>query len=165
MPKCKNDPTKNYKGDEPSPKGLGYCAHVCNLYDVMKGKDGKEWIVKQDKRGVKKWIVNNQIYLFVFFENKTDKWPKQLRVKENKKPTSWKFSMSDWTFDWMRKIGYNTEHSWVGSKKDKKEMIKYLKEYYKEAYKKDYISNKIMILEKYPHTNSDLKNTIKYNFK
>ena len=66
MPKCKNDPTKNYKGDEPSPKGLGYCAHACNLYDVMKGKDGKEWIVKQDKRGVKKWIAHNQIYLLVF---------------------------------------------------------------------------------------------------
>ena len=28
MPKCKNDPTKSYKGDEPSPKGLGYCAHA-----------------------------------------------------------------------------------------------------------------------------------------
>lgn len=27
MPYCKNDPKKNYKGDEPSPKGLGYCAH------------------------------------------------------------------------------------------------------------------------------------------
>ena len=28
MPKCKNDPKKSYKGDEPSPKGLGYCAHA-----------------------------------------------------------------------------------------------------------------------------------------
>ena len=27
MPKCKNDPKRNYKGNEPSPKGFGYCAH------------------------------------------------------------------------------------------------------------------------------------------
>lgn len=27
MPKCINDPKKSYKGTEPSPKGLGYCAH------------------------------------------------------------------------------------------------------------------------------------------
>ncbi len=26
MPKCLNDPKKSYKGTEPSPKGLGYCA-------------------------------------------------------------------------------------------------------------------------------------------
>jgi hypothetical protein len=24
--KCLNDPHRTYKGDEPSPKGLGYCA-------------------------------------------------------------------------------------------------------------------------------------------
>ena len=27
MPLCKNDPKKTYKGNEPSPKGFGYCAH------------------------------------------------------------------------------------------------------------------------------------------
>ena len=26
MPKCLNNPKKSYKGTEPSPKGLGYCA-------------------------------------------------------------------------------------------------------------------------------------------
>ena len=26
MPKCKNADTGTYKGTEPSPKGLGYCA-------------------------------------------------------------------------------------------------------------------------------------------
>ena len=25
MPNCKNDPTRKYKGTEPSPIGLGYC--------------------------------------------------------------------------------------------------------------------------------------------
>ena len=27
MPLCKNDPKRKYTGDEPSPKGLGWCAH------------------------------------------------------------------------------------------------------------------------------------------
>ena len=28
MPICKNDPSRKYKGTEPSPKGLGWCAHA-----------------------------------------------------------------------------------------------------------------------------------------
>ena len=28
MPKCKNDSTRRYKRNEPSPKGLEYCAHA-----------------------------------------------------------------------------------------------------------------------------------------
>ena len=39
MPFCKNDPLKKYIGNEPSPKGLGYCAHTEPLYKVMEGKD------------------------------------------------------------------------------------------------------------------------------
>ena len=31
MPICKNDPKKSYKGIEPSPKGLGFCAHAEKL--------------------------------------------------------------------------------------------------------------------------------------
>jgi len=27
MPTCKNDPSKTFKGTEPSPKGMGWCAH------------------------------------------------------------------------------------------------------------------------------------------
>ena len=36
MPKCKNDPTRYYKGSEPSPKGLGYCAHGLKEGDKKK---------------------------------------------------------------------------------------------------------------------------------
>jgi hypothetical protein len=32
MPACKNDPTKKYKGDEPSPKGVGHCAHAEKVF-------------------------------------------------------------------------------------------------------------------------------------
>ena len=31
MPYCKNDQKRTYKGDEPSPKGLGFCAHAEDL--------------------------------------------------------------------------------------------------------------------------------------
>ena len=55
MPKCKNDSTKKYKGTEPSPKGLGYCAHSMKVGAVKKGKDGNKWIVKEIKNGSKRW--------------------------------------------------------------------------------------------------------------
>ncbi len=63
MPQCKNDNTKTYTGTEPyqakrdklaslsttknqpSPKGLGYCAHNENLYKIMVGLDNNYWYV------------------------------------------------------------------------------------------------------------------------
>jgi hypothetical protein len=56
MPKCKNDPTKSYKGDEPSPKGLGICAHAEKVNTKKKGNDGEMWIISETKTGVKRWI-------------------------------------------------------------------------------------------------------------
>ncbi len=56
MPKCKNDPTRNYKGNEPSTKGLGYCDHAENLNNKKKGKDDNMWIVSETKKGIKRWI-------------------------------------------------------------------------------------------------------------
>jgi hypothetical protein len=55
MPKCKNDPQRTYKGTEPSPKGLGYCAHSEKVGQKRKGKDGYQWIVKQVKNS-KRWM-------------------------------------------------------------------------------------------------------------
>lgn len=54
--KCKNDPKKSYKGTEPSPKGLGYCAHAEKIGVIKQGKDKKQWIVKQTKNGSKRWV-------------------------------------------------------------------------------------------------------------
>lgn len=59
MPKCKNDPTRTYKGDEPSPKGLGYCAHTEKLNSIKKGKDGNKWLVSKNKNGTKRWTKVN----------------------------------------------------------------------------------------------------------
>ncbi len=56
MPKCKNDPKRSYKGDEPSPKGLGYCAHAEKIGMERKGRDGKMWIIKTTTKGIKRWI-------------------------------------------------------------------------------------------------------------
>ena len=55
MPKCKNDPKRIFKGTEPSPKGLGHCAHTEKVGKKMKGKDGNHWIITQTNKGVKRW--------------------------------------------------------------------------------------------------------------
>lgn len=55
MPPCKNDKTRTYKGDEPSPKGLGFCAHAEPVWKERKGRDGRKWEVREDARGIKSW--------------------------------------------------------------------------------------------------------------
>lgn len=55
MPPCKNDPARRYVGTEPSPKGLGWCAHAATPGVMATGKDGRSWIVVTDKDGVKSW--------------------------------------------------------------------------------------------------------------
>lgn len=59
MPPCKNDAARKYKGDEPSPKGLGYCAHAETAGKTRKGKDGRKWTVALDKNGTKSWKIAN----------------------------------------------------------------------------------------------------------
>ena len=56
MPLCKNDPKRKYKGDEPSPKGLGWCAHGEKEGKVRKGLDGNKWVVKKVSSGSLRWV-------------------------------------------------------------------------------------------------------------
>lgn len=56
MPFCKNDPKKSYIGNEPSPKGLGYCANAEKVGVVRKGLDGNKWIISTTSKGVKRWV-------------------------------------------------------------------------------------------------------------
>lgn len=58
MPKCINDITKSFKGDEPSPKGFGYSASSEEVGTVMEGKDGNNWSVIQTKN-CKRWVKIN----------------------------------------------------------------------------------------------------------
>ena len=53
---CKGKSKRGYfKGTEPSPKGLGYCAHCTPLNLIMKGKDGNLWEIKKYTKG-KRWV-------------------------------------------------------------------------------------------------------------
>ena len=56
MPKCINDSSKSYKGNEPSPKGKGFCAHAERVGAIKEGRNEKIWIVKQYSNGQKRWI-------------------------------------------------------------------------------------------------------------
>jgi predicted nucleic acid-binding protein len=56
MPLCKNDPKRKYKGNEPSPKGLGWCAHAETIGKVRKGLNGNKWIIKKINNGQLRWV-------------------------------------------------------------------------------------------------------------
>ena len=85
MPECKNDPKANYKGNEPSPKGLGYCAHSEKLGTIKKGKDGNKWIISKTQLNIKRWNKLNQT-------KKTSKINSKKTYKINSKKTSKKNS-------------------------------------------------------------------------
>jgi len=72
MPVCKNNLKKHYTGDEPSPKGLGYCASGEKEGKTMKGKDGNMWIIKNGR-----WIKHQNDYS-IKLKNKLYKWWQKL---------------------------------------------------------------------------------------
>jgi hypothetical protein len=64
MPRCLNDAKATYTGKEPSPKGLGYCAHSEKVGTKKKGRDGNMWIIREVAGGHKRWTLlkaNNTI--------------------------------------------------------------------------------------------------------
>ena len=70
MPKCKNDDSKTYIGNEPSPTGLGFCARAEIIGELREGKDGNTWEVIEDKNGRKRWVkskLKNIFSLQMFF--------------------------------------------------------------------------------------------------
>ena len=52
---CNCDDSRTYTGKEPSPKGLGFCAHCIPLNVSMKGLDGNLWENKKFAKG-KRWV-------------------------------------------------------------------------------------------------------------
>jgi len=52
---CDKSKKAYYTGEEPSPKGLGYCARCTPLNVMMKGKDGNLWENKKYSKG-KRWV-------------------------------------------------------------------------------------------------------------
>jgi Cft2 family RNA processing exonuclease len=55
---CSKGVKAYFKGNEPSPKGLGYCARCTPLKVIMKGKDGNLWENKKYSKG-KRWVRVN----------------------------------------------------------------------------------------------------------
>ena len=53
--KCNCDQSRFYNGKEPSPKGLGFCAHCTPLNVTMKGYDGNLWENQKYSKG-KRWV-------------------------------------------------------------------------------------------------------------
>jgi hypothetical protein len=53
--KCINDPSRYYKGNESSPKGLGYCAFAEEIGKVMEGRDDMLYEVRLNIVGNKIW--------------------------------------------------------------------------------------------------------------
>ena len=53
--KCNCDQSRFYIGKEPSPKGLGFCAHCTPLNVTMKGLDGNLWENQKYSKG-KRWV-------------------------------------------------------------------------------------------------------------
>lgn len=52
---CNCDAKKFYTGKEPSPKGLGFCAHCSSENITMKGLDGELWKNQRYSKG-KRWM-------------------------------------------------------------------------------------------------------------
>ena len=91
MPKCKNDPKRSYKGTEPSPKGIGYCAHAEKSGSKKKGKDGNMWIIKEVK-GSKRWFK---------YSNEKSESPNKNDTSKNK--SSGKYNL----------LSFRQWHSWI----------------------------------------------------
>ena len=134
MPLCKNDPKRKYKGDEPSPKGLGWCAHGEKEGNVRKGLDGNKWIVKKVKNGSKRWVRNNVIKnneeknstVFVFYTfQKTERW------KYGKLPNNWWWVGQGTTSSiGTKKKLYEFEEQFDGPSKNKVKMRDYLDKFF-----------------------------------
>ena len=61
MPPCINDPSKRYRGDEPSPRGRGFTARREARGTFKVGRDGTHWIVAARQNGVRYWQKIHQI--------------------------------------------------------------------------------------------------------
>jgi hypothetical protein len=59
MPECIKDSKKYYSGDEPSPKGLGLCAHSEEVGTIKDGLDGNKWIIVKTLKNIKRWTKYN----------------------------------------------------------------------------------------------------------
>lgn len=117
MPFCKNDKTKKYKGDEPSPKGLGYCAHAEKNKTIKRGNDGNMWEIKS-YNGTKRWVkVTNNTSNKSKVKTKTKHSNNGLGSKQVATlPVANGKYLDNNTIDCSKYVGYRQKHkNWFGS--------------------------------------------------
>ena len=124
MPKCINDPTRSYKGTEPSPKGLGYCAHAMKLGTVMKGKNKEMWKVKKTKNGIKRWVKTDEKASKINIKS-LKKW-QPIKLIKQKKKSKWFIPLK--TFFNLKVIHPNKIINYIKNKTVKKLITKVKKE-------------------------------------
>ena len=138
MPKCKNDNTRSYKGTEPSPKGLGYCAHTMMKGKIRKGLDGNKWIISTTKNGTKRWIKYNKIVKIIVSYG----WLKDFPNPDYKMvsfPKTWKYT--GWEGALKSQPKYVTNNAYFsGLDKDIDKAKKSIDNLYKKYKKNNYIS-------------------------
>ena len=125
MPKCINDTTKSYKGDEPSPKGLGYCASAEVSGKIMTGTDSKKYIVKEISNGQKRWYKITAIKLIQKEEPKPKLESEKVEISSNSSIRNATFhDVSNDIFPNYKKDGYVG----ISSSKYKDKIENYIRE-------------------------------------
>ena len=121
--KCKNNPNKSYKGTEPSPKGLGWCAGSMKDKTKKKGKDGNMWIVKTISNGSTRWVK------YMPTKNKTKSKTKNKTKSKTKSPK--KINLYDDSRPiWKKAVGYMLFGKTTYLDPDKHLYIRIAPEYY-----------------------------------
>ena len=83
--KCKNGPGY-YKGTEPSPKGLGFCARNEHIGGIRRGRDGYDWKVSPNGRWVRFMKNFRPAHIKrAFRSKKKSRGPKSPRKKSKRK--------------------------------------------------------------------------------
>lgn len=130
---CKNDKTKMYTGDEPSPKGLGWCSNKEKEGKIRKGRDGNMWIVRKLENGTHRWVKYNEEAMIVVSYGSTtnDVFP---NYRMQNFPRTWKYDGHEGALTsqpmWQTNNAY-----FYGPKKDSelaKKSIKTLYDKYKQ---------------------------------
>lgn len=80
MPKCLNNPSKRYTGNENTPKGKGYIASAEKIGKKMRGTDGNMYVVSK-KGGNKRWVKAS-------IQTKTSQMSPMTKRKQKKKKKS-----------------------------------------------------------------------------
>ena len=94
MPKCINDETKIYNGNEPSPLGYGYYPGNLEPGHKQKGTDGNVWCVNKTING-NRWFKN--IFKKVILNDKTESFNITI-LKKQKNMMCVESSLQDFDF-------------------------------------------------------------------